>query len=173
VVDIRARVQNGPEGVGDFSGTIAADNGDFENLKTILGLDANSCLIGAAVWTHHHSIGIQGRFSADASSTALTVWSVDSSEWRMESGGNLPEWLATSPRPLAVTEYTADTVDITYSAPQLDAVSLLLRSAKRLSFTLWDPEVLRLGLRDEDFSVTTHILLTPNGNTWDAQPQAV
>lgn len=126
-----------------FTGTAALDQADFESYEEILGL-ADCHILGLTVGADHHSLGMEGKDHADESYTELSVLVLRDDQLPAEGG--LPALLASGDE-IPVVRISYLTPDSSYpDTSPLNALSILQRGAKRMSFILWDRTLQEAGL---------------------------
>lgn len=119
---------------GDMTGTASFDDADFERLGGVLGLPREWVLIGISLHASHPSLGIEGKDRADASYTSMSAWAVPHDD--LVPGEGLPG-LFSGDHQVEVHEFNFATADNVYPS-ETDALSILLRAAKRLNIVLWE-----------------------------------
>lgn len=157
VVDLQAKEQ-----YGDMRGTIELDHADFERYSDILGIDPEWLVLGFRLFTTHPSLGAQGMRGAESSHTMLTVWAMPWAD--LPEAGGLPA-LFENNTPVAITEFSFDTPDNEYPDPR-DAVSTVLRGAKRFTLVAWDRAVVQARLSESDFTVVNEIAMQWGTKGW-------
>ncbi|MDV6231941.1 hypothetical protein [Rhodococcus cercidiphylli] len=134
-----------------FTGSVAADDADFESIEKILGFDESASVLGFRVSGTHPMLTDGG--AANSSYTYLTAWVVDS--LKLEPN-----------RPVDVTEYQFHTAELEYDNKNPTSFGVLLRALKRVSVTLWRDRVHSAGLTGDHINVVSTVVRVREGDKW-------